>query len=263
MDDLPKQQFDFERAAARRLLSASQCERPALYLSIYAEYFRKFGASGSCNDGSARKTRHQVAFLKPFMRNGVNTFMEFGSGNGHVCVAMSAFAKRVIGVDIAANRDAPRDAPANCHFVTANITSRLVEDGTVDVLYSSQVLEHLHPDDCVIVVRNAFAALKPGGLFINIVPNWLTGPHDISKYFVNRAEGLHLHEYDNRELSKLLCESGFESCQSYVGTHSICFPLPSKLVGALETVSQAFPQNWRKNIIMRGLTGVRMAARKP
>jgi hypothetical protein len=38
MEDIVKRPFDFERAAARQLVSASQNERPALYLFIYAEH---------------------------------------------------------------------------------------------------------------------------------------------------------------------------------------------------------------------------------
>lgn len=137
------------------------------------------------------------------------------------------------------------------------------DDNSVDVIFSNQVLEHLHPNDCAKVVGNAFKALKPGGIFINIVPNWLTGPHDVSKYFTARAEGLHLREYDNRELSEILCKAGFTKCRSYVGKAAANFPVPTTLIGTIEAALAILPQKWRRNFIERGITGIRMAARKP
>jgi SAM-dependent methyltransferase len=46
-----------------------------------------------------------------------------------------------------------------------------LEDGTVDGVYASHVLEHLSLADCAVALRNTFRLLKPGGIFRLVVPD--------------------------------------------------------------------------------------------
>jgi SAM-dependent methyltransferase len=180
-----------------------------------------------------------------------------------VCIAVAPHAEQVIGIDAAADRGSTKVVPSNCRFFIRDIVSPFIPENSADIVYSNQVLEHLHPDDCMKVISNAFSALKPGGLFINIVPNWLTGPHDVSRHFTVRAEGLHLHEYDNRELSQILRNAGFRRCRSYVGKTGMCFPVPAVIVGSIEAVLENLPRSWQRNFVVRGIIGIRMVATKP
>ena len=46
-------------------------------------------------------------------------------------------------------------------------------EGTFDIVFTHDVLEHFSPDDSERIFRNVLPILKPGGLFLNIIPNKL------------------------------------------------------------------------------------------
>jgi SAM-dependent methyltransferase len=258
-----RSQFEFERAAAQVLLSASASQRPDLYKKIYAEFYERFGGVDEQCHLDKIAVKSQIAFVERFLKRGRDTFFEVGYGSGELCIAVAKIAKNCIGVDAVGDRRASMPALANCTFLQDDVASFTLPDSSVDVAFSSQVLEHLHPDDCRMLIGNVFRALRPGGVFVNIVPNWLTGPHDVSAHFSPTAQGLHLHEYDNGELSALMRASGFTRCTSYVGAKGAFIPLPSALVAVIEKGLRAVPRALRKQAPVRALVGIRMSARKP
>ncbi len=92
------------------------------------------------------------------------------------------------------------DLPANVHVHLSDGREIPVADGSIDLAYSNQLLEHLHPDDALTQTSNVFAALRPGGAYVCLTANRLSGPHDISMYFDPEATGFHLREYTTRDL---------------------------------------------------------------
>jgi hypothetical protein len=76
-------------------------------------------------------------------------------------------------------------------------------------VFSSQVLEHLHPDDVPDHLSEVIRVLKPNGWLGFDTPNRVTGPHDISRGFTPEATGLHLKEWSYAELDALLRDTGF------------------------------------------------------
>ena len=78
----------------------------------------------------------------------------------------------------------------------------------MDLVFSNQLMEHLHPDDAEAELQSIFTALKPAGYYVCITPNRLTGPHDISRDFEESATGLHLKEYSTSELDSLFRRTG-------------------------------------------------------
>jgi SAM-dependent methyltransferase len=99
-------------------------------------------------------------------------------------------------------------------------------ENTVDVAYSNQLMEHLHPDDALEQLRNLFHVLTPGGIYICITPNALTGPHDVSRYFDQVSTGFHLKEYTIGELKALFKEAGFSKVRAYIGARGFYLPFP-------------------------------------
>ena len=257
-----RSQFEFERAAAQALLNASAAQRPDLYKKIYAEFYERFGGVAEQYHLDKSSLKSQFGFVERFLKDGQDTFFEIGSGSGALCIAVAKIAKTCIGVD-AAERSAPRPTPANCTFLQGDVANFTLPENSVDVAFSSQFLEHLHPDDCRALIANVFRALKPGGVFVNIVPNWLTGPHDVSAHFGPKAQGLHLHEYDNGELASLMRANGFTRCTSYIGAKGLFIPLPSALVAGIEKGLRVVPRALRRKAPVRAFVGIRMAARKP
>lgn len=256
MTDTLREQFEFERTSALRLKSASAAERPSLYLEIYDEFYRRYGSHGP-------RLSHQFLFLRRFLRGDTGTYVEIGPGP---CLTLLEVAKRwprVIGIEATSQRTMEKRFPDNVRFVISN-GNRWddLEDDCADIVYSNQLLEHLHPEDCVETAQTAHRVLKPGGLFISVTPNVATGPHDVSQHFSKKAEGLHLREYDNRSLAQAMRRAGFRSIKVYSGARGLFFPLPVGAMTALEALASLLPARLRKTAPVRGILGIRMVARK-
>lgn len=81
---------------------------------------------------------------------------------------------------------------------------------TYDVVISSQVIEHFHPEDLEDHLRGVHSILKAGGKYILSTPHKYTGPHDVSRVFkLDKPQGMHLREYTYRELIEALNKTGF------------------------------------------------------
>ena len=119
--------------------------------------------------------------------------------------------KRVFAVDVSNEIVDKSNVPENVAIIISDGISIPVEECSVDVAYSNQLIEHLHPDDGQEHMLNVYKALKPGGIYLVITPNKINGPHDISKYFDASATGFHLKEYTVSELRSLFKYAGFRS----------------------------------------------------
>jgi SAM-dependent methyltransferase len=142
-----------------------------------------------------------------------------------------------------------------------------VSPGTIDVAYSNQVMEHLHPDDAFDQVRRIYDALALGGVYVCITPNRVSGPHDISKYFDDDvATGFHLKEYTFAELRELFERVGFSHATACVGGRGRYFRIPTIPVEMLEKgLSRLAPATRRKfanRFLVSGLLGIRIIGRK-
>jgi SAM-dependent methyltransferase len=94
-------------------------------------------------------------------------------------------------------------------------------DGSVDFLYASHLLEHLHRDEAERLVRDGFRALKPGGVFRICVPDLAHAVSLYQKgekaralgYFFNETKQdwytYHRYLYDEELLAGLLAGCGF------------------------------------------------------
>jgi SAM-dependent methyltransferase len=98
-----------------------------------------------------------------------STVLDVGSGRGEFLNLVRA--KRRIGVDL--NPDNGKALTAGVEFHTADVRKlHFLDDGAVDVVFSSNFLEHL-PDKQVVdeTLREAARVLRPGGLLILMGPN--------------------------------------------------------------------------------------------
>ena len=57
----------------------------------------------------------------------------------------------------------------------------MLENNSIDVVYSHQLMEHLHEEDAIDQLQSIYNALRPGGKYICITPNKVLGPWDISR----------------------------------------------------------------------------------
>jgi hypothetical protein len=132
------------------------------------------------------------------------------------------------------------------------------------LIFSNQLMEHLHPDDARDQLANVFAALKSGGKYFCITPNRLGGPCDVSRGIDDVASGFHLREYTNRELAGLFRSVGFARVQAFVRIRNFQTTLPLGVVTALETLVDWLPWSLGRRVsnlpILRRILEVQLIA---
>jgi SAM-dependent methyltransferase len=260
--------YTVEKELADRLRRASREERRGLYTTVYDELLQRIRHHPLLH---ARRTPEdikrdvdvQLVWLAPYYdRNTV--FLEIGAGGCHLSLAMAERVKQVIAVDVSNEITAHVQPPPNFRLEISDGTSIPVPPGSIDLAYSNQLMEHLHPDDAAEQLREIFNALAPGGTYLCFTPNSMTGPHDVSRGFDRVATGLHLHEYTVTELHRMLKEVGFKHAE-------VIFPrrrmrLPVGAVKALESAVGALPSGLSHKVAVtqpfRGLLGIQIVAKK-
>ena len=263
--------YSTEKELAAQLRAATASERPVLYSSLYDEMYRRtprhpqLRQKASPADTAAAVTR-QMGHLRPFL--GANTvYLEIGPGDCALAFEVASVVRQVYAVDVSAAITAGAVAPQNCQLILSDGVSIPVPPGSVDVAFSNQLMEHLHPDDAVAQLRGIARALRPGGIYICLTPNRVSGPHDISKSFDDVATGFHLKEYTFRELRGILRAAGFGSVRPYIATGRVHVFYPVLFVRAGETFLSLLPARLRRRLgpsfPFRLVLGLRVVARKP
>jgi SAM-dependent methyltransferase len=263
--------YTVERQLADRLREAASAqERQRICATMYEELFRlvpdhpRLTEKGESSELRERDVRWNMAQLKPYLRPGC-TFLEVGAGDCALAARVAGTAAKVFAVDISACARKSR-LPRNVRFVKTNGTDIGVPIETVDLAFSDQLMEHLHPDDALAQLRNIRRVLKPGGAYLCVTPSRLYGPSDVSGYFEDVACGFHLREYSVREIRAIFREAGFPKMHVYVGARGFFLRCPAFLVEALETSIEWLPNRLRRGIaktsILRALLGVRVAGIK-
>jgi len=169
-----------------------------------------------------------VELIRQFLPPG-GSYVELGAGDCATARRVAAHAARVTAVEVS-EEIVPADLPESVHVAISDGVSVPVPAASADIVYSNQLMEHLHPDDAFEQLRNVAAALKPGGRYLVITPNRLSGPHDISQAFDPVARGFHLKEYTYRELAALFSQAGFRRVRVFQRLHGRTL---TRLAGAL------------------------------
>jgi SAM-dependent methyltransferase len=245
--------WEIERELANRLKAADREQRTVLYGSLYDELFQRVPDHPQVtrrSDPSEQKAivEGQAALARRFLpRDGV--FLEIGAGDCGLSLALAPYARHVYAVEVSREIAHTGASPDNFELLITDGRAIPVQPGTVDLAYSNQLMEHLHPDDAQEQLNAIVATLRPGGRYICLTPNRLLGPSDISQYFEDEvASGFHLREYSNRELSDLFKAAGFASVDviAILGRRARTLPMP--LVGAGELAFEALPRSARMRL---------------
>jgi len=174
--------------------------------------------------------------------------------------------KKVYAVDVSLEITGTALMPSNFQLVLSDGTSIPVPENSVDVVYSNQLMEHLHPDDALEQLQNIYRVLRQGGIYICSTPHRLRGPHDISKYFDDIAQGLHLKEYTISELYHLFKTAGFIKQRYYLLIKKIRLILPIAPFRIFEQIVEILPTSFTKpfmsSSLMSVILGIRMVATK-
>lgn len=241
--------FQLESKLAMRLRHAPRDERPILYQQLYDTLFSALPdhPQNTKTRGADRITQ-QLGMLLPLLP-ARGTYLEIGCGDAALTFAMAPHCTAAYGVDVTDRLIDSAAAPPNFGFVRTSAVTIDLPAGSVDLAYSNQLTEHLHPDDVAAQLREIHRVLRPGGAYLCRTPSGLTGPHDISVYFAHEALGFHLREYDYRGLAHLFQEVGFRRMRAIMrarGTHTL---LPVALMTLLKSTISAMPGALRQRIL--------------
>ncbi len=265
-----REHYAIERELAQRLRDAPARERGALYARVYDELFASIPHHPQLRlrDSGERAGRvdRELHFLAPLLSSDL-ALLEIGAGDLALSRRLAGMVREVHAVDVASEIADGESAAANLHIYLTDGRRLPLAEGSVGLAYSNQLLEHLHPDDAVEHLREVLRVLAPGGRYLCVTPNALTGPWDISRMFSTTPTGLHLREYSYGELTALLGSLGFEDVQAVVPGRSTARQVPAWLLSTPERALQALP-TWARRTLLRGpwrkpLNSVRLLAAKP
>ncbi len=265
-----RKHYEIEKALASRLMNATKSERQTLYSEVYDELFATVPDHPQIQERDNPQIEHQrmlgqARFLAPLLR-GNSVYLELGPGVCALARHIAARVGKVYAVDVSTLVTSGDPFPENLQFVLSDGTSVPVPDNSVDVAFSNQLMEHLHPDDAVEQLANVFRTIKPGGIYFCITPSRLSGPHDVSQHFDREASGFHLKEYTYGDLEILFRAAGFSRFSAIIGYRGWGVRCPLAVVCGLEKLLAVVPSTMRRLIArfppIRLALGVKLIAEK-
>jgi SAM-dependent methyltransferase len=262
-----KEHYDIEKELADRLRNAAKEERRSLYNVVYDERCWRIPhhplvAQASDPAARARAVAPQMRLLRSFVKP-ETTFLELGPGDCALAIEVAKWVQKVYAVDVSEELGKNSVRPKNFEFHLADGINIPLAENSIDIAYSNQVMEHLHPEDAHDQLRNIYAALIPKGIYICITPNRLSGPHDISKHFDEVATGFHLKEYTIAELAERFISAGFSKVRTFVSYQGYVLSpmLPVFPFAWIEWLIEKLPYHFRKKTAYL-LTAVKIVAIK-
>ena len=260
-----REHYLVEVELADRLREASAEERPALYSEVYDELFRRvphhqqLTRKESDEDRNAR-TEQQLSLLMPYLDSS-KRLLEIGAGDCALSIGAGPHCRQVTAVDVSSVVTEHEHWPDNVEFRQTEGTAIPVTPGSVDVAFSDQLMEHLHPEDAQAQLGNIHTALRDGGCYICVTPNQVAGPWDISMYYDETARGLHLREYRVGEFHDMFLAAGFSRVEYLAGGRGFYRKVPKALIELTEKFLLLLPYGIRSRLALtlpvRGLLGIR------
>lgn len=266
-----RQHFEVETRLADRLRVATKEERRTLYTTTYEELYRLVPDHPQL---TRKRVTHQMEeVVAPQLRllashlDADAVFLEVGAGDCALARRVAAMVRHVYAVDVSPTITGGGDPPRNLEVVISDGSNIPLPDASVDIAYSHQLIEHMHPDDALAHLREVSRVLKPGGKYICVTPSRWTGPHDISKFFRSVARGLHLREYSATDLLGIFQWLGWTRVTAEMCVKGVYFEVPASVAVIAEMCFAALPEKFRRRVahvsVLNGMLGVVMIGRKP
>ncbi len=243
-----REHYQIEKELANRLRNASRGERAAMYSQVYDELFRRVPKHPQWTKQNTATRESQIEEHLRLLRSHLTAdtvFLEVGAGDCALPLRLAPRVRKAYALEV--SKELTRGLPQSEKFqllLTDGCTVPL-PDNSIDLAYSYQLIEHIHPDDVVDQLKELYRVIRPGGIYFCITPNRLSGPNDISRYFDREATGLHLKEYSITDLVRLFRGIGFRRVwvERLVKSHRVPAPvLPAML---LESALECLPWSLR------------------
>lgn len=240
-----REHYIIEKELADRLRNSSRQERVHLYSDLYDELFRRVPdhpqLTIKADSTKNEKILPGLSLLGTFL-NSESTYLEIGPGDCALAFEVAKMVKKVYAVDVSSEITKDISCPDNFELILSDGCSIAVPPGSVDLAYSDQLMEHLHPEDAMEQLGNIYTALRPGGRYICVTPNRVSGPHDISRYFDDVATGFHMKEYTVFELAEIFKKAGFSKVERFISYKGRTFVLPLFPADLTEKVLTGLPR---------------------
>ena len=242
--------YQVERALASKLKQSDREGRRTIYATMYEELFLKVPDHPRLTTrDSAEMTAAAIQSKMKVIRRFVNretVFAEFAPGDCKFAMKLCRQVRFVYGIDISDQRGQTITAPVNFKLIVYNGYHLELEENSVDVVFSDQLIEHLHPEDTIHHFQLVQKILKKNGLYVFRTPHSFCGPHDISGYFSDEAEGFHLKEWTYQELAAVLSELKFSSWRGILSVKGVCMSLPAPFFVLIEKMLGTLPRNLKR-----------------
>ena len=261
--------YEIEKKLSNELRKAPRSERCYLYRTLYNELYKQVKhhpqvTRKSSPEETFQEVSTQLNILKKFLNKNI-VFAEVGPGDCALSFEVAKSVKKVYAIEVSDEIIKDIISLSNFQLILSDGCNIPLPQNSVDIVYSYQLMEHLHHEDAILQLKNIYNILKYNGIYLCVTPNRLAGPHDISKYFDTVATGFHLKEYTVMELYDLFVKVGFKKIKVYVGAkkHYVGIPvLPSIL---FERLIQKFHSQRKKivhSILFKPLFNIRIIGTK-
>ena len=267
-----REHYQIEVALADKLRQSSKEERlpGKLYTALYDDLYRRVPHHQQLTrkvsaEDIVKALKWQCGMVRRFLNKRTN-FLEVGPGDCSLSFKVAPEVARVFAVDISSIVTDHSSVPGNFKLILSDGCDIPLPQNSIDVAYSNQLMEHLHPDDAREQLMNIYKVLKPGGRYVCITPNKINGPWDISYCYDEFARGFHLREYSMHELTQLFKEAGFRKLSAYAGARGYYIRFPIVLVIWLERWLSHMPFRFRstlgRSLLYRSILGIRLVGVK-
>ncbi len=255
-----------ERELADRLRHSSREERQTLYAEVYKELFAR------APDHPRRQARQSPEDIAAAVRarmklltgqlDGVSSFLELGAGDCQLALEVCKHVEQVFAADICDQTRPGEALPPNFKLIIYDGFDLPLAAGSIDLAFSYQLIEHLHPDDVDGHFETVKRVLRPGGRYIFATPHRYSGPHDVSRHFTATAQGFHLQEWTCREMIARLKRHGFRRWHCYCKGKPRRSPLIAMGLLLGERLLAALPRGLQRRLSHRLYQSVTMIAIK-
>jgi len=245
-----KEHYLVERKLADKLRAAPAEQRATVYGQVYDELFRSVPDHPQLSVDAHERERHVLGNLKFVSRflTKESCLMEIGAGDCLFSINAARDIRKGVVVDVSEVIVSAATNVPNLDIVITDGVNLPVEPGSVDVAYSDQLMEHLHPDDAATQLLNVARAIRPGGVYVCITPNRVYGPHDVSRGFDDVATGFHLREYTGREIRTMFLEAGFRKVTFFAGGRGHYVRMPTAVALLAESLFERVPKAIRARV---------------
>ena len=245
--------YEVEKEIADRLRATrDRAERAPILASMYAELFARVPDHPRLTvqrdpQAEAQQVRRLLALLAPHLRSDTE-YVEFGAGTCALALAVCPSVRRVRVVEIADQVPSGARRPPNFELVLYDGGDPGIAPDSIDVVFSEQFVEHLHPDDALEHFGIVHRMLRSGGRYVLRTPERWTGPHDVSRWFSTTPQGFHLREWSYADLVHAGRQCGYRRCEATWQARGICARWPLAVALTVEGAVAHMPLGWRRTL---------------